>query len=457
MLFFLSFLANVAAPATPAEETPCVVPATEVQAPIAIPCIEVSQSESLLDQEVIIQFTGLNPQEKILILAQTTDDNGIEWESFGLFQTNDQGEIDLSKQAPLQGSYQGTDAMGLLWSMEPPDCKIRTSFKINRDSFPITITAFREKEEIISRTITRLRKTPDVRKIPIRKNGLVGVLFLPPSKKPLPVIVTLNGSNGGLGENKAQLLASHGFAVLALGYFGVEGLPTNLQDIPLEYFETALAWLKTQPGIDGTRIGLYGISRGGELALILGSVFPHSIKAITAVVPSSVIHGALSSTPANAWTYRGKPLGSFAPVGQADLSEEKGKDPSHPVVTLPSFLQGMKDKEAFEAATIPVEKIRSPLLLISSGDDKMWPSGIYTANILKRLKEKNSRITCEHLHYPKAGHGITLPNLPQLGPVYYHPVGKRWFAVGGTPAADQYASQDSWKKLITFFEKTLKS
>lgn len=457
MLFFLLSLTNVAALAASVAETHSVVPATEIYTPAPAVYIEVSHQESLLDQEVIIQFTGLNPQEKILILAQTTDDNGIEWESFGLFQTNDLGEIDLSKQAPLQGSYQGIDSMGLLWSMEPPDSKMKTSFKIDRDSFPITISAFRDKEEIASRTIVRLRKAQDVKRIPIRKNGLVGTLFFPPSKRPLPVIVILNGFNGGLGENKAQLLASHGFAVLALGYFGIEGLPTNLQDIPIEYFETALSWLKTQPGIDGTRIGLYGVSRGGELALILGSLFPNSIKAITAVVPSSVIHGALSNSSANAWTYRGRPLASFAPVMQADLSGEKGKDPSHPVVTLPSFLQGMQDKDAFEAATIPVEKIRAPLLLVSSGDDKMWPSSIYTANILKRLKEKNSRITCEHLHYPKAGHGITLPNLPQLGPVYYHPIGKRWFAVGGTPAADQYASQDSWKKLVAFFEKSLKS
>lgn len=62
---------------------------------------------------------------------------------------------------------------------------------------------------------------------------------------------------------------------------------------------------------------------------------------------------------------------------------------------------------------------------------------------------------CEHLHYPKAGHGINIPNLPQPGPVNYHPVGKLWFSMGGTSAEDQYASQDSWKKLIVFFQESL--
>jgi len=34
---------------------------------------------------------------------------------------------------------------------------------------------------------------------------------------------------------------------------------------------------------------------------------------------------------------------------------------------------------------------------------------------------------------------------------------KLWFSMGGTIAEDQYASQDSWKKLIAFFHTSLKS
>ena len=49
-----------------------------------------------------------------------------------------------------------------------------------------------------------------------------------------------------------------------------------------------------------------------------------------------------------------------------------------------------------------------------------------------------------------------ISNLPQPGPVYYPPILNRFFFMGRTIAADQYASQDSWKKLISFFQKTLK-
>lgn len=279
---------------------------------------------------------------------------------------------------------------------------------------------------------------------------------MPPSEKPLPVIITLSGSNGGLGENRAQLLASHGFAVLALGYFGVEGLPSNLEDIPLEYFEVAFNWIKTLPNLDSSHVGLYGVSRGGELALILGAWFPESVQSIVAAVPSSVIYGGLSETPVHAWVYQGKPLTPFAPIDSTDFSNGRGDDAALPACTLTGFLEGMKDKQAFEDASIPVERIQAPLLIISGGDDQVWASSIYASKIEERLKKNHSSIYREYLHYPKAGHGINIPNCPQPGPVYYHHILNKWFTMGGSIAEDQYASQDSWIKLLHFFDKTLK-
>lgn len=419
------------------------------------PSIDISAEKSLLDQEINTTIRKLNSKEIITIQASTTDDNGIKWVSYASFKADDCGVIDLGKQSPIAGSYEGVDPIGLLWSMQP-ESGSPSSFKVKKESFSVTFRVFRDKQEIASKEIIRLRKISDVKQIPIRENGLVGILFMPPSEKPLPLIITLSGSNGGLGENRAQLLASHGFAVLALGYFGVEGLPSNLQDIPLEYFENAFNWIKKQPNLDSSHIGIYGASRGGELALILGAWFPESVQSIVAAVPSSVIYGGLSETPVHAWTYHGKPLAQFAPVPPTDFNNGQGDDADHPANTLIGFLEGMKDKKAFNGASIPVEKIQADLLIISGGDDQMWPSSIYAAQIEDRLKKNHSSILFEHLHYPKAGHGISIPNLPQPGPVYYHPIGKKWFTMGGSIKDDQHASQDSWEKLIQFFQKTLK-
>jgi dienelactone hydrolase len=433
-------------------------PLVALHSPVTVQAatIEVSSQESLLDQEVVIRLVGLRPRENVEIRAEALDARGITWKSYGLFQADRQGVIDLSKQAPLQGSYEGIDSMGLFWAMHPPQSERGASFKMSGESFSVKIIAYSDGTEITSREIVRLRKAVDVKQITVREDGLVALLFLPPSEKALPVIITLSGSNGGLGENRAQLLASSsGCAVLALGYFGVEGLPEKLQDIPLEYFETAFAWIKKHPSLDASHVGIYGISRGAELALILGSWFPDSVQAIAAVVPSAVIHGGLSDTPVHAWTYRGAPLAPFAPVPKADFKEKEGSDPEHAVSFVENFLDGMHSP-VYKAAAIPVEKIKGSILLISGGDDKLWPSELYATQIQKRLEEKNAKAICEHLHYPKAGHAMGIPLVPQSGPSYYHPVGKFWLTLGGTPAEDNRASRDAWDKLVAFFQRSLR-
>ena len=419
--------------------------------------IEVTPEVSLLDQDTKIVVQYLSPNEIVYMKAEAIDENNTCWLSFASFQANEEGIVDLSKQSPLEVTYQGMDSMGLLWSMQSKEGP-SASFLVKKDQFSIRLKVFRDKQEIASKEIVRLLKAPTVKKISIRENGLVGVLFVPPSEKPLPVIITLSGSNGGISEKVSGLLAAHGFAVFALGYFGVDGLPPFLRDIPLEYFATAFSWLKTRPDIDGSRIGIFGGSRGGELALILGSWFPESIQAIAANVPSSVIYGGSDGKNiGNAWTFHGKPIGPCAHEIFPPSFEDLGKDPEHPFKETPGFLEGMKEKEVFAAAAIPVEKIRASLLLTSGGDDQMWPSGIYSFQIEERLREYGSTIYWQHLHYPKAGHGIGYPPLPESSNIYYHPIAKRWFDLGGSVADNRYASQDAWKKILTFFEKALKN
>ncbi|HEV2594601.1 MAG TPA: hypothetical protein VGU01_05310 [Sphingomicrobium sp.] len=67
--------------------------------------------------------------------------------------------------------------------------------------------------------------------------GLVGALHLPPDRARAPALLVLGGSEGGhaTAYRQAQLLAGHGFAAFALAYFGEAGLPSTLENIPLEY------------------------------------------------------------------------------------------------------------------------------------------------------------------------------------------------------------------------------
>ncbi len=75
--------------------------------------------------------------------------------------------------------------------------------------------------------------------------------------------------------------------MLALAYFGLENLPPELYEIPLEYLETAIRWMSNQPTVNADRLAVVGGSRGGELALLLGATFP-KLRAVVACVPSGV-------------------------------------------------------------------------------------------------------------------------------------------------------------------------
>lgn len=66
------------------------------------------------------------------------------------------------------------------------------------------------------------------------------------------MVIDLFGGIGGLIEIRASLLASHGFAVLALAYCDYEDLPFQLEKGDLEYFEEDANFLLRHPKVNLT-------------------------------------------------------------------------------------------------------------------------------------------------------------------------------------------------------------
>src|SRR4029453_4609611 len=77
----------------------------------------------------------------------------------------------------------------------------------------------------------------------ITEDGLLANYF--PARLKSAALLTLTGSVGGLTmSDTAIALQSEGFSVLNLSYFRGPGQNPNAELIPLEYFATALTWLR---------------------------------------------------------------------------------------------------------------------------------------------------------------------------------------------------------------------
>lgn len=407
---------------------------------------------SLADEEIEISVVGLSPHQVIRMEASWLDSDHVEWSSWAEFQADEKGVVDLSCQTPLKGSYEGIDSMGLFWSMEMGHVVILENHRdvplddYCDNAFIIHLTVSDDNDEIAEKGLCRLIGSPETEVIELRENGLVGDLFIPPSEEALPVVIVLSGSNGGIPSGHASLFAANGIAAFALAYSGADDLPPIVKNVPLEYFERAFEWVKNHPRLNG-KIYLYGASRGAELALLLGSMFPDAIERIVASAPSSVV---LSS---DSWTYKGKPVLPAAPYFvdynydyQSDFST-RDKARSIRIHRERGFFL---ENERFEAASIPVEKINCPILLISGGDDQLGPASFYARMILARLDKHRSQIQRIHLDYPEAGHFISIPYYPREN-VFCDEGG--WETVGGTPLADELASRDSWMKILQFLQE----
>lgn len=295
---------------------------------------------------------------------------------------------------------------------------------------------------------------------PVEEENLVGTLFYPSKPGPHPMVIVLGGAAGGLREGGAEVLASEGFAALALAYFGVDPLPRELVEIPLEYFERAIVWLRSQPEVDGNRIAVVGNSKGGELALLLGATYPKDIKAVVGYAPSAVVwqgipldREAYHRGPRSPWSIRGEPV-PFASLALPDIPDMVRMSESffglHPIIGRTLYERVLEDETAVAAASIAVENIDGAVLVVSGTDDQMWPSTRLSEMVIERLEAHDHPFPYEHLRYEGAGHMITLPKSePEIA-------WSKRYEVGGSREANEFANADSWAKVLSFLGHQLK-
>lgn len=422
--------------------------------------LDIASRVSLTDEDLTLRVTDVNPGERVIIWASAASGDGSRWEARATFEADKDGCVDPARQAPLSGTFEAVDPTGLLWSMAPTDGKPGLDrFHAPWDAFEVSFVVKLQGHESVHATIERRVAAPGVTCSEVHERGLRGTLFRAAGQGPQPALALFHGSGGGVAglEPVAALLASHGYTSLVVGYFGVAGLPVTPCGVPLEALAAGVRWLQSRDGVEPTRVGVLGTSVGAEAVLALASwVRDLDVQAVVAVSPSSVVWQALAEgrPPAQSrWTLAGQCLPYVALASERLLGQVivnvvhrvLGGRP-RPLRTLAGYEAGLRQRSV-DDATIPVERIAAPLLLIASRDDQVWPAAAMAEGILTRRHGSAFAEQDRLVVFPDAGHmTLHVPGIPTTG----RSGGGGELAFGGSAAGDARATAQAWREILAF-------
>ncbi|XP_064309046.1 acyl-coenzyme A amino acid N-acyltransferase 1-like [Phalacrocorax carbo] len=408
--------------------------------------VTVTPRSSLADRPVQVQVRGLSPSQLVTLRALLTDEHGECFQARAFFRADGAGEVDPGRHAALGGSYRGVWPMGLFWFMQP-DTLFRRLVKrdVAGSPFLVRLEVFDgahlvpkpQDQPLASCEAERWYMGPGVQRVPIREGRVRGALFLPPGPGPFPGVIDLFGGAGGLIEFRAGLLASRGFAVLALAFFAYDDLPRTLSQLDLEYFEEAAELLLQHPKVRGPGLGVVGVSKGAEVALAMATFLPQVVATVW-INGTAYLHG----NPLVYKDLRIPPIPYF--TERVILAEMGALDNS-------SIFADPRDP-AYSASAIPVEKVRGKVLFVVGEADRSFNSKLFAELAMARMPPESGRL----LSYPGAGHLIEPPGSPLCGisSIRGTPRPVVW---GGEAQAHAKAQEHSWQEIIQFLELHLGS
>nr|AAB58325.1 bile acid CoA: amino acid N-acyltransferase [Mus musculus] len=402
---------------------------------------------ALVDEPVHIQVTGLAPFQVVCLQASLKDERK-PVSSQAFYRASEVGEVDLEHDPSLGGDYMGVHPMGLFWSLKPEKLLGRL---IKRDvinsPYQIHIKAchpyFPLQDLVVSPpldslTLERWYVAPGVKRIQVKESRIRGALFLPPGEGPFPGVIDLFGGAGGLMEFRASLLASRGFATLALAYWNYDDLPSRLEKVDLEYFEEGVEFLLRHPKVLGPGVGILSVCIGAEIGLSMAI----NLKQIRATV---LINGPnfVSQSP---HVYHGQ---VYPPVPS---NEEFVVTNALGLVEFYRTFQETADKDS--KYCFPIEKAHGHFLFVVGEDDKNLNSKVHANQAIAQLM-KNGKKNWTLLSYPGAGHLIEPPYTP-LCQASRMPILIPSLSWGGEVIPHSQAAQEhSWKEIQKFLKQHL--
>jgi len=424
--------------------------------------ITVTPRVAPIDVDRCIVIEGFAAYAQVTLVASALI-CGATWRSEATFLADAQGRIDLTRDSPVRGAYDRPSDMGIVWSM--------TCQEMDRVVYPPNTTESIVVKLAATDGVTRAETDFEQRfladgvthesiRVPVDGMTIAGELYRPAGAGPFPVVIYLNGSSGGVNEPRAALFAAHGYQCLALAVFNYEDRPKYLNDMPLEYFQQTLDWVHGQLEPRDGFVAISGISRGGEMSLLIAAHYPEKVSAVVAYVPSLVTHGVVSAgapgtgRDAQVWTKNGVPLPHlWQNNAYADWDAAYATAP--PYRQSLAFLSAMRDVAAFERALIPIEQFKGPVMLVSASDDGFWPSTALSELVVQRLAQAGCPIPAEHHVCAGAGHHVHYPNLPATLIAKPHAMSGLLLDGGGTPAANAAGNVTSYWSVLEFLKQAM--
>ncbi|XP_063889586.1 acyl-coenzyme A amino acid N-acyltransferase 2-like [Scylla paramamosain] len=403
----------------------------------------------LHDTPTSIMVKGLQPQALVTLTLTTHNDASQKFLSYAHYVSDDSGTVEVERSEAVGGSYTGVFPAGLLLSLkefphnytrlqkEDPTTPWLMTLAVHEGHLTLEQSAI--SEGLTDALLERHIMTPGVRREPVVHERVRGNIFFPAGPGPYPAVIDIFGGFGGLKEYRASMLASKGFACLAIAYFNYGDLPKVLETLDLEYFEEAVEYILQQPGVIPDRCGIISSSKGANPGLGMGIYLPK----VTAVV--SIGGKLIGDTPL---TFRGQQLWKTLKLDHSYYHIGE-----HNIVTLKE--SAVKNLYTHDHPGLPpCENAPDDThFLLIAGDDDRCLTKLEIEAMMHRMKLHGRERQCQAVIYNGAGHIIEPPyNTHPDYSIYNMGFTKIIMKWGGTPWGTCKAQEDNWYNMKKFLE-----
>ena len=417
--------------------------------------ISVLPKQCLFDQPLRIIAENLQPRKSYTIVAQCKIDKVSKgFQSYAFYIADDKGKIDLNFTKSYGGSFTGIEPMGLIWSMESLNeseyMRNISKFRLQNPatSYDVVFSIFERQENpsvqtnnvnlalqqrpLAQATITRLIHSASVERIQVREGRLRGALYVPAGSGPFQGVLDITGvPRRHLLDQRARLLASHGYVAFAAGCVDYDGSPDK-DHLELEYFLECAEWLSSLPNVAKTGIAITATCYGGTIALYLALLSTIRVKGV-------VVINACSYFFDYSIYYRGKLLPKHADLSKLEISKDN------------LYENYLHVYPVLENLAVPIEQAaKDTNFLIIAGEDDHIINPEHSRHLARRLERAGTN-KFKLLTYPYVGHIFAQPYNTFVSNVPSAPVAERFPTQrysGGDMVAHAKAQDESWKETL---------